>query len=63
MKRKNMKWNQRERQQRAFEELKERFTTESVLVTPNLDKEMRVEADMLDFAMGGVLSMKCEDEK
>jgi len=63
MKRKNMKWNQRERQQRAFEELKERFTTELVLVTPDLDKEMRVEADMLDFAMGGVLSMKCEDEK
>ena len=24
---------------------------------------MRVEADALDFAIGGVLSMKCEDEK
>jgi len=24
---------------------------------------MRVEADMSDFAIGGVLSMKCEDEK
>jgi len=24
---------------------------------------MRVKADALDFAMGGVLSMKCEDEK
>ena len=24
---------------------------------------MRVEADALDFATGGVLSMKCEDEK
>ena len=24
---------------------------------------MRVEADMSDFAMGGVLSMKCEDER
>jgi len=24
---------------------------------------MRVEADALDFAMGEVLSMKCEDEK
>ena len=63
MMRKETKWSWGERQQRAFEELKERFTTESVLVTPNLDKEMRVEADMLDFAMGGVLSMKCEDEK
>ena len=37
--------------------------TEPVLVTPDLDKEMRVEVDVSDFAMGGVLSMKCEDEK
>jgi len=43
--------------------LKEIFTTESVLVTPDLDKEMRVETDMLDFAMEKVLSMKCKDEK
>jgi len=43
--------------------LKERFTTEPVLVTPNLDKEMRVEADMSDFTMGGILLMKCEDKK
>ena len=34
-----------------------------VLVTPYLDKEMRVEADVSDFAMEGVLSIKCEDEK
>ena len=33
------------------------------MVTLDLDREMRVEADALDFAMGGVLSMKCEDEK
>ena len=37
--------------------------TEPILVTPDLDKEMRVEADVLDFAIGGVLLMKCEDEK
>ena len=37
--------------------------TEPVLVTPDLDKEMRVEVDASDFAMGGVLSMKCEDKK
>jgi len=36
---------------------------EPVLVTPDLDKGMRVEADTSDFATGGVLSMKCEDEK
>jgi len=57
------KWNWGEKQQRAFEELKERFMTEPVLVTPDLDKEMRVEVDASDFATGGVLSMKCEDEK
>jgi len=43
--------------------LKERFTTEPVLVTPDLDKEMRVEVDVSDFAMRGVLSMKCEDKR
>jgi len=63
MMRKENKWSWGERQQKAFEELKERFTTEPVLVTPDLDKEMRVEADASDFAMGGVLSMKCRDER
>ena len=63
MTRKNRKWNWGERQQKAFEELKKRFMIELVLVTPDLDKEMRVEADVSDFATGGVLSMKCEDEK
>ena len=37
--------------------------TEPVLVTPDLDNKMRVEADALDFATEEVLSMKCEDEK
>ena len=61
--RKGKKWEWGEKQQKAFEELKRRFMTESVLVTPNLDKEMRVEADASDFAMGGVLLIKCEDER
>jgi len=43
--------------------LKERFTTELVLVILDLDKKMRVKADVSDFAIGGVLLMKCEDEK
>ena len=33
------------------------------MVTPDLDKEMRVEADTSDFAIEEVLSMKCEDKK
>ena len=43
--------------------MKKKFITEPVLVTPDWNKEMRVEADASDFATGGVLSMKCEDEK
>ena len=63
MTRKDKKWNWGEKQQKAFEELKKRFMTEPVLVTPDLDREMRVEADASDFATGGVLSMKCEDKR
>ena len=61
--RKGKKWEWGEKQQRAFEELKRRFMTEPVLVTPDLNKEIRVEIDALDFVTGGVLSIKCEDER
>ena len=61
--RKETKWNQGKRQQKVFKELKKRFTTEPVLVTPDLDKEMRVEADVSDFVTGGVLSMKYKDKR
>ena len=61
--RKKTKWSWGKRQQKAFEELKERFTMEPVLVTPNLNKEIRVEVDVSDFTTGGVLSIKCKDEK
>ena len=43
--------------------MKEGFTTEQVLVTPDLDKKMRVKADASDFMIGGVFLMKCEDKK
>ena len=46
-----------------FERLKEMFMTEPVLVILDIDGKMRVEADALDYAMGGVLSLKCEDGK
>jgi len=41
--------------------LKERFTKELVLAAPKLDKKMRIEVDVSDYVMGGVLSIKCED--
>ena len=34
-----------------------------VLVALDLDKEIRIEADMSEYAIGGVLSIKCENEK
>jgi len=45
----------------VFRELKEKFTTEPVLVALDLDKKMRMEVDVLDYRIGGVLSMECED--
>ena len=48
-------------QQAAFEQLKSVFTTRPILATPELDKEFRVEADASNFATGGVLSIKCDN--
>ena len=39
------------------------FTTEPVLAILDIDREMRVEADALDYATRGVLLTKCEDRK
>ena len=46
-----------------FGKLKTVFTTEPVLAILDIDREMRVEVDTSDYAMGGVLSIKCEDGK
>jgi len=43
--------------------LKEIFIIEPVLTAPDLDKEMRVEADTSDYATGEVLSVRYGDEK
>jgi len=61
--RKDKKWNWEEEQEKTFEQLKQVFTMRLVLVILDLDKEMRVEADALEYAIGEVLSMKCEDKK
>jgi len=34
-----------------------------VLAAPDLDKKMRMEVDVSDYATGGMLSMKCKDGK
>jgi len=61
MVKKDKKWEWTEKQEKAFKELKERFTKEPVLAAPNIDKKMRMEVDVSDYAMGDVLSMECED--
>jgi len=61
--RKDEKWKWKEAQQKAFKQLKGIFTTRPLLVAPDLDKEFRVEADASNFATGGVLSIRCEDNK
>jgi len=61
MVKKDKKWKWMEKQDKAFKELKRRFTEEPVLAAPDLDKKMRIEVDASDYAMGGVFSMECED--
>jgi len=52
--RKGKKWNWEE----ASESLKKVFVMEL-----DLDKEMRVEVEVSEYATGGVLNMRCKDEK
>ena len=47
----------------AFEQLKQIFMSRPLLVAPDLDRELRVEADASNFAIGEVLSIKCKDGK
>jgi len=46
----------------VFEQLKQVFTSRPLLVTLDLDKEFRVEANTSNFAIG-VLFIKCKDSK
>ena len=61
--RKEQKWEQRIRQEKSFEALKKRSTTEPILVALDLDRKMRMEMDISDYTIGEVLSMECSDGK
>jgi len=61
--RKEQKWKWEKEQKKVFEKLKAVFTTEPILAILDIDREMRVEVDALDYATEGVLSTKCEDSK
>ena len=58
---KDQKWDWTEKQEKAFKGLKERFIREPVLIALDLDKKMRMEVDMSDYAMGGISSMEYEN--
>ena len=51
---KNKKWDWTEKQEKAFRDLKKKFTKEPVLTVPDLDEKMRMEVDVSDYAMEGV---------
>ena len=61
MVKKDKKWDWTEKQERAFRKLKMKFTKELVSAALDLDKKMRMEVDVLDYAIGGVLSTERED--
>jgi len=60
---KEQKWKWKKEQKKAFERLKAVFTTEPILANPDIDKEMRVEADASDYATEEILSTKYKDSK
>jgi len=59
---KEQKWEWEIRQEKSFEALKKRFTIESILVAPDLDKMMIMEVNLSDYVIG-VLSMECVDRR
>jgi len=61
--RKEQKWKWEKEQKEAFERLKAVSTTKPILAIPDIDREIRVEADVSDYATGRVLLTKCENGK
>ena len=53
-------WKWKEKHQRAFEELKEKITSQPVLALPRREGKFRVETDASGHAIGGVLSQEQE---
>ena len=49
---KDKRWEWTEREEKAFRELKERFTKEPVLAAPDINKKMRMEVDASDYVTG-----------
>ena len=58
---KEQKWEWGIRQEKSFEVLKKRLTIELILMAPDLDRKIRIEVNILDYAMRGVLLIECND--
>src|ERR1700677_1914830 len=60
--RKDQEWKWSEDEELAFNDLKERFTSEPILHYLDPSKPLRVEADSSGFATGGILSVLEDDQ-
>jgi hypothetical protein len=60
---KDILWDWMPRCQEAFETLRQRITSEPVLIQPNLTKPFELEVDASGFALGAVLTQRGEDGK
>ena len=58
---KDVIFNFGDKEKASFEALKAAFTTAPVLQYPDQDHEFCLETDMSEFAVGGVISVKCDD--
>src|SRR5438445_5854799 len=52
-----------EKEEQAFRALKDAFTKAPILQYPDQDREFRLETDASEFAVGGVLSVKCDNQQ
>ena len=60
---KDVIFNFGDKEKASFEALKAAFTTASVLQYPNQDHEFCLKTDASEFAIGGVISVKCNDSE
>ena len=58
---KDVIFNFGDKEKASFEALKAAFTTAPMLQYPNQDHEFRLKTDASEFAIGGVISVKCND--
>ena len=60
---KDVLFNFGDKEKASFKALKAAFTTAPVLQYPDQDREFCLETDASEFAIKGVISIKCDDGK